>query len=698
MNLNTSPQLCKTNLSRNWNQGDCVIFEKLFFTNPQNLYAFATDRQCSHEKIALLSNEYLKENNLKIKLMKPIQILSLIFLLFSCNKPDDKEVSWSLILEQPDGGETEVVKLPSEITKPFNYNGQIGDIQISFSVVPNGPYSVFKATAVSATGTHNCFFSLKRKYETQKPFMFNGPVERTEIYRQSPHDPSAWIVTKIAEQGMPMVALKDSGSFTVALSGSPALYNNFTSQSFNLEEKFVKISSGDNGQTPGLKPDIYDINEPTFDNGQSPDTARNKQVKKEIVPRGLVKAFYHEITKNKPHTFEGVLFVANANDLVGLRQKANQYAAYHFSNGKYNDAFGTLAYSTAYMNLRVNETGKSDFWVVPSIEYANTQYCRDAFWIATMLSPEFDNQCLKNELEVLNTYAEYPLFVVIWAYRSFKNGYEIDLPKVQVYMDAIEKKSKNGRYYPYDPGRGTHDFQYWADLIAFDPNDVISYNQGLFALALMAAKEMGLKITSAPTRAIENYQQLFNSQKGFYPISEKKNETFGPDPLVPDLISQIYFDKPLLNNSTVKLHYNNMVEYNKTRYGFKNICMSDGSYLPKEMYDIPGYSSRASKGEEGTYVQGGSWFLYDNLFLIDSYLHGIKEAEDELIRRVSMEFENGGTTFECINTKNGEMWKPNMGWNIAIYAIWHKLIKEGKADDKLFKGIDSIVKFKPVTQ
>lgn len=631
--------------------------------------------------------------------MKPVLFVFFIITMFSCSKPQDNGVAWSLILEQPDGRETEVVQLPSKITEPFNYNGQIDGIQVSFSLEAKGPYSVFKASAFSANGAKSCFFSLKGTYQNKIPFMFSGPVKGTEIYRQSPHDPSAWLVTKIAEQGMPMVALKDSGSFTVALSGSPALYNNFTSQSFNLEEKYVKLSSGDNGQTPGLKPDIYDLNEPTFDNGQSPDTTRKKvSVKKEIVPRGIVKAYYHEITKDTPHTFEGVLFTANANDLVGLRQKTNQYAAYHFSEGKYNDAFGALAYSTAYMNLRVNETGKSKFWVIPSIEYANTQYCRDAFWISTMLAPDSDNQCLKNELDVLNMYAEYPLFVVIWAYRSYKNGYDVDLQKVQVYLDAIAKRSKNGCYYPYDPARETHDFQYWADLIAFESDDVIAYNQGLYALVLTAAKEMGLKIATDPNLAVKNYQQVFNSQKGFYPISKKKNQTFGPDPLVPDLISQIYFNKPLLDNSSVRLHYDNMIKYNKTQFGFKNISMSDGSYLPREMYDIPGYTSRASKGEEGTYVSGGSWFLYDNLFLIDSYLHGVKEAEEQLIWRISMEFKNGGTTFECINTKNGDLWKPNMGWNIAVYAIWRNLIDEGKADDKLFKAIDTIVKFEPVKQ
>jgi hypothetical protein len=95
---------------------------------------------------------------------------------------------------------------------------------------------------------------------------------------------------------------------------------------------------------------------------------------------------------------------------------------------------------------------------------------------------------------------------------------------------------------------------------------------------------------------------------------------------------------------------------------------------------------------DGSYFKGGSYFLYDNLFLLCAYMHGIKDAERELIWRVSLDFKIGATTYECLNTKTGEPWKPNMGWNVAIYSIWRKLVDEGKADNKLFEEIDKIVK------
>jgi hypothetical protein len=186
---------------------------------------------------------------------------------------------------------------------------------------------------------------------------------------------------------------------------------------------------------------------------------------------------------------------------------------------------------------------------------------------------------------------------------------------------------------------------------------------------------------------------MYNAEYGFYPISKKKNTILGSDPLIPDLISQVYFNSKLIESAKVRSHYNIMVKHSKTPYGFKVVSLPDGSFLPDSMYDVPGYVSQVNREKmpNGSYFKGGSYFLYDNLFLINAYLHGIKEAENELIWRVTLDFKIGATTYECLNTITGEPWKPNMGWNTAVYAIWRKLADEGKADEKLFETVDNIV-------
>jgi hypothetical protein len=611
---------------------------------------------------------------------KLIQLLLLFIMMISCSPKQQDSPMWSLILKQPDQADIELIQF-SDISKPVQVQKVVEGIQVDFSLEPKGEYTVFKATANSEDSGKKIYFSLTCKYDNQSiPFNFNGEVKSPEIYRQSPHDVDAWITDGIAKQAVSVISVKKDSMFFVALNGAPALYNNFTSQAFYTDRNIMELSSGDNGETPGLKPD----------NTQKIDYNTDKT---QVMSPGKILKYYHPVSKNNPHRFEGILFQTNASDLNGLRKAVNQLAASHFSGGKYTDYFGALAYTTAYMNLRVNETGKSKFWVVPSVEYGNTQYCRDAFWISTMLEPEYSAECINNELAKVNTYAEYPLVAVIWAYRAFKEGKNPDLQKVQDYVNSIETRASNNWFYSYTEKDGRLDFQYWGDVIAFEKTDVVTYNQGLFALVLDAAKDMGLQIKSDPEKALNQYRSMFNAELGFYPISLKKNTILGPDPLVPDLLSQIYFNRKMLESNTVIQHYNRVIKNSKTSFGYKVVSLPNGDYLPDEMYDVKGYVSQVNREKmpDGRYFKGGSYFLYDNLFLINAYLHGVKEAEDELIERVSLDFKIGATTYECLNTKTGEPWKPNMGWNVAIYSFWRKLVDDGKASNRLFETVDRIV-------
>ncbi|MGF1636998.1 MAG: hypothetical protein ACFCUU_08000 [Cyclobacteriaceae bacterium] len=611
------------------------------------------------------------------------QILLFFFIstsLFGCSEATKHPTQWSIVVKQPNKADIEIATLPTDLSKPFSVNKNVDGTAIEFTLTPTESYTIFKATATKQEGMAELYFALVCNYTDEKPFNFNGQVDSAEIYRQSPHDVNAWITEKIAKQAVPVIALKSDSSFIVALNGSPSLYNNFTSQAYYTNRKVLELSSGDNGETPGLKPDTVkqlDINYNTE--------------KTQVMAPGKILPYYHRIDSNTSHVFEGILFESNTQDLNGLRKDVNQLAAHYFSDGKYLDYFGALAFTTAYMNLRVNETGKSPYWVVPSVEYGNTQYGRDAFWIATMLSPEYAASCLQNELDVVNEYAEYPLITVLWAFRSWKENREVNLQKVQAYVNAIETRARNNYFFSYLESDGRLDFQYWGDVIAFEKDDVVTYNQGLFALALAAAKEMGLTIKSNPEKALQHYQNLYNTELGFYPISKKKL-ILGPDPVVPDLISQLYFSKPMLSSETVASHFKKVITNSKTPYGIKVVAKPTGNYLASSDYDIPGYTSQVNREQmpDGRYFKGGSYFLYDNLFLIDAYLHGINEAEDELIWRTSLDFKIGNTTYECLNTINGEPWKPNMGWNVAIYAIWRKLVDEGKASPKLFESIDNI--------
>ncbi len=611
-----------------------------------------------------------------------------VLLLTQC-KEVKYEGTWSLIINQPDGSEVFVAYLPTDLSKPFSLNKQVEDYSVELKSEPKDHYTVFEAS-VSSDSEQKVFLSLRGETDdiNNVLYNFNGKVDSAEIYRQSPHDVNAWIVETIAMQAIPMVALKRDSIFSVAISDAPFHYNNFTSQAFYPKRGMVALSSGDNAETPGIQPDTSQVLNLDYN-----------AEKTQIFTPGKVLPYYHPISSTQTHTFSGIIFDTKATSLKTLRKEVILNAADHFSSGAYTDYFGALAFTTPYFNLRKNETGKSEYWVIPAVEYGNTQYGRDAFWISMMLDPEYSTSALESEMAVVNHFAEYPLFAIIWAYRAHLSGLKVNFEQVQNYVNAVEKRVTDNAYYSYYEGDGRLDFQYWGDLMAFEKNDIIAYNQGLFAVAIQIAENLGLSIKTNPLVAKKVYQSLYNEELGFLPVSKFKS-ILSPDAIIPDLLAQLYLNETFLSDGQVQRHYNRMTKYAKTDFGFKIVSTPEGQYLPLEAYDIPSYKSQVSRGTwvDGEYFRGGSYFLYDNLFLITAYLHQVEGAEELLKWRVALDFKIGSTTYEHLNTLTGEAKKPNMGWNVAVYAIWRKLVDEQKADDELFTLVDDIVRTNQKTE
>lgn len=305
-----------------------------------------------------------------------------------------------------------------------------------------------------------------------------------------------------------------------------------------------------------------------------------------------------------------------------------------------------------------------------------------------VLPKNFEAQCYQNESVDQTPGAERPLFALIWAYRILLNGGQPNLAAAQKSLDYIEVHTRNAKYYSTNDAKKKN-FQSWYDLVAFEEDDVVTYNQGLLAVALLAAEKMGLKKTTSANKAVEMYKNMFNKKGGYYPLSEKKN-LISVDAFAGDLLAQLFFNKPLLPQKDLQAAFHTIKSKLKKPYGFKITALPNGNYAPANNYDIAGF--KVDVGEEegvGNYQWGGSWYLYDMIFLIDAYLHKAPGALDEILWRGSLDFKLGGTYFEYLNTVTGKPRKANQGWNAAVYAIWQKLIDKGLADDKLFRVIDN---------
>jgi hypothetical protein len=310
-----------------------------------------------------------------------------------------------------------------------------------------------------------------------------------------------------------------------------------------------------------------------------------------------------------------------------------------------------------------------------------------------VLPQQFSESCFENELSYDSDFtgAERQLFTLIWAYRNFVNGAAIDKERIEKILRIVEAHAPNAYYSGYTPTitrRGC--FQGWADIVAFDSDDAISNNQGLFVTALMCTQALGIEPRVSIEQALTNYQSLFNPAINAFPISRMRNDILAVDPLMGDLLAQVYLGKALLPREHALAHYETMKSKARTEFGFKVFCAADGNYLAPDQYDSKAFKSCIEHVQNGSYQCGGSWYLYDMQMLMDAYLHGAKDAEDLMIWRTKLEFSNGGTTHEYIDTVSGQSYKPNMGWNSAVYGLWSEIVKKGKANGRFFSEIDSL--------
>ncbi|SEJ77776.1 hypothetical protein SAMN05192553_11278 [Cyclobacterium xiamenense] len=580
--------------------------------------------------------------------------LSLFCILLSCKQ---SPIEWTVVLHQPGKAPSAIGSFSGLPEVPLFFEKEVDRITVeALFEKMDGQYR-FSIKARSEAPTA-CYLSLVASGSNNQAqlYAYSGAVTENQTFRQSPHDPSDHSFKTLVKQDIPMLAIKDAATYYVAISNTPALYDNYTTQTYDVVNRSVELSSGDHGKPGGADPSVVKIEE-----------------------------HYHTLDQNNPHVFEGILFETNAATINDFQKDVLLAIAARWEP-RFKDRFGATSFSSNYMLLRKNETGNSDYWVVPGIAYANKQYSRDAFWQSMILPAKYRYQCYLNEANALTTGAERPLFLMLWTYRAKLEGSEPDLEAARKTLAYIEGRTQEGWYYAAHTN-STKNLKSWYDMVEFDEDDVLTYNQGLLAVALMAAEALGLEPKTTSTKAISNYQSMYKDEKGYFPLSRKK-DLLAVDVFTGDLLAQLYFGKALLREESVHAHFQTIVANAKTDYGYKVTSLANGDYAP-----LAYYSSEDKKNKwygEGSYQWGGSWYLYDMLFLLNSYLHDAPNALDEIKWRASLDFRIGGTYFEHTHTQTGIPRKSNQGWNASIYAMWNTFIENDLADDSLLQVIDAI--------
>lgn len=340
--------------------------------------------------------------------------------------------------------------------------------------------------------------------------------------------------------------------------------------------------------------------------------------------------------------------------------------------------------------------------VVPSPVYANGIYVRDAFytvlglgdlnlatdafrWFEQSQDPQTGQITTALPFDPADTSLqpqddESTLLYLIWAGYLHRAGVKIDA-QVVARAWAFVQRHVADHTYRSPSGR----FRYWADCWQLDQPDTISYNQGLYALAVRLLAETGLAgVTPADADAAAAvYRSLYRADLGFLPLSAGAPGHAVQDvsALLPEFLHRYLMGAGLLGDEAVLAAVDHTLRtalvYDAAGVpvGIKNIARADGSFAD------PGWFACADNRSVGDYHNGGYWPMYTLVELALAYGVQPRPAYRELIETLAARETAGGTTQEYWNLGRGRIGEVQPGrtdyaWNalIAPALRWAGLI------------------------
>lgn len=334
------------------------------------------------------------------------------------------------------------------------------------------------------------------------------------------------------------------------------------------------------------------------------------------------------------------------------------------AKGWNSSALEAILRNTAYFNIRRNllrggrESGK--FIFISGIGYGWKQWVSDAFWQAVGLEdPERLSEALDSVFLNRITYEDNAQYYLIWSALAKRLGRTPNAELVQAAFDFIRKHETDGVFYP-PPLPGSPKPKGWKtymDVLEYDDDDAPVSNQGFHCGALLAARELGLKVSEEDiNRAIASYRRMFYKQGGYFPTSIKQTQHVGQDTLYGAALTYAVFGRKVLDDEQVLTHWRTSQRI-ATPYGLRVISLADGSLLP---------------GHSGVYVYGGSWFLNDAANHLLAEVHGLPAAvaDAALTKRITAELAHAPAFHESISTVTG---KPhghiNYSWNSGFWWL-----------------------------
>lgn len=368
----------------------------------------------------------------------------------------------------------------------------------------------------------------------------------------------------------------------------------------------------------------------------------------QILAREPVVQAYHPIEAGRPVEKTIFIFAEQAETLEQLRRASQVRLAEGL--GCTGSQEEKIFYADRQMLMWIPEPGDFTPHNVPSLGYSPDMYFRDSFWIVVAgydrelnegiyekwAITQNDDGCIRT---ILTPYVgdqehspnESTMLFIIWSYVN-KKRFSSNI-KTEVVQRAVDYCRTT-----FDPDR-TGSLRAptpaWMDVIWPEGKFQFAVMQGIYANALRCAWALGCDVTEDEVRAAAAaYQSLYDPELGYVAFADRAYEFYdaiSPSSLMGEFLSLWLWDEPILSDEAVIGTLERLPEYDGC---VPCICAADGSFFDLKTSPF----TPENRWDEGVYINGGSWMLYEYLAYVAGLRHGWKKAEVRMKKRVEAEF------------------------------------------------------------
>ncbi len=407
----------------------------------------------------------------------------------------------------------------------------------------------------------------------------------------------------------------------------------------------------------------------------------------EILETNPEKYPYHRMPIGEKQTKTIFMFVQKAKDIRDIRL-ASQTRLSEGMGFKGSDEEKVL-YADFMMLTWITSAQDFSPHNVPSINYAPDMYNRDTFWsIVSVCDKELNESVWKKWGGTQDNRGAIGTIITPYMGSIEKKGNEascewiwwglLNKRRFNSLLDTMRlQKALEFCFQEFDSDRdgivSAHFSLSQNDVVHYEQKkSTLAVNQGVYAITLMAAKELGFEVEQEYIdKVVQEYRSFYNKEKG-YIISDKDFPyVVSFTDLMPEFVSWWLWDKPLLDSEMVINTLNKFPVINDCSPIIFHLTdtfftMENKPFLP-DMY-----------WARGQYYNGGSWMRNEICAYVAGKKHGWKPAEERIKKRMLAEINLNHVepfSHEIIpmDLSQPECWWPSarvFSWNVfSIIAL-----------------------------